>query len=263
MARDSKYLFGLISTIAVVLFAKIVMVVLFVYLPKVGVSLEPKYNFAATYVRVDFGKLFGAKKVQSKPTTQQHSTQISELVLKGLYGNAKKGFVVVAKRSNEKATSIVSMGESYDGYTLRFVGSGYALFEKNAKEYKLSLQEAKKVLQQNNVTFSKEENNEHTVHRGDINYFAKNPAEIWKNISIVDYKEGGELIGFKVRWIKKGSKFAQLGLKKGDIIIKVNNKALHSYKDALDIYAKVAKLKELMLIVLRDGEEKEILYEVH
>ena len=49
----------------------------------------------------------------------------------------------------------------------------------------------------------------------------------------------------------------------GDVIIKANNKELKSYADALDIYKKIGTLQALELVVLRNNQEKEIVYEIY
>jgi len=63
--------------------------------------------------------------------------------------------------------------------------------------------------------------------------------------------------------IKANTPFAQLGLRKGDIIIKANNKNMTSYKDAIAIYKGIDKLEALELVVLRNNQETEINYEIY
>ena len=63
--------------------------------------------------------------------------------------------------------------------------------------------------------------------------------------------------------IKANTPFAQLGLRKGDIIIKANNKPMKSYKDAIAIYKNIDKLEALELIVLHNNQETEISYEIN
>jgi type II secretion system protein C len=103
---------------------------------------------------------------------------------------------------------------------------------------------------------------EKEVTRSDINSYASNPSKIWKDISIVPLKSAGKIIGFKVTRIKKSSKMATLGLQKGDVIIEANNIKLSSFKDAIKLYENIDKLNTISLIVLRNNEEKEIIYEI-
>jgi type II secretory pathway component PulC len=63
--------------------------------------------------------------------------------------------------------------------------------------------------------------------------------------------------------IKQGSKFSELGLKVGDIILKANGLELKSYKDAIKIYQNIDKLDTIVLLVKRGKQEKEIIYEIN
>jgi len=264
MSKTSNKLYAPLGwLVALLLVAKLFAVVIEFYLPQYGVSLKQNYSFTPEYMRVDFSKHFHQNTNQKVTKKQTNSSfALSNMLLKGLYGNEKKGFVIVAKKSSPQATTILSIGESFNGYKLHLVGNGYALFKKADQTYKLALQEAKEIAKKSNVTYHIT-TNQHEVRKKDIEHFASNPAEIWKNISIVDEKVDNKLVGFRVKWIKRNSQFAKLGLKKGDVIIRVNNKQLHSYKDAIDIYGKISKISQLMIVVLRDGQEKEIEYEVH
>jgi len=101
------------------------------------------------------------------------------------------------------------------------------------------------------------------VTRTDIAYYAKNPKQIWREISIREVKDGKRIKGFKISRIDPNSKFATMGLKKGDLIIKANNVELKSYRDALNIYAKIDKIDVIQIVIIRNGIEKEIVYEIN
>ncbi|MDQ7068989.1 MAG: PDZ domain-containing protein [Sulfurimonas sp.] len=71
------------------------------------------------------------------------------------------------------------------------------------------------------------------------------------------------MVGFKVNRIKANSKMATLGLQKGDVITKANNIELKSFKDALDLYKKIDKIETISLVILRNNQEREIIYDIH
>ena len=261
----------LVTLLVLLLVAKSIGVVLFWFLPLEGRELQKHYSFTPDFVRVDLSRAFGlqkkaSQKSVSKTMSQMPSTSISSLVLKGLYGNDKKGFAMVAKKGNERKVTIVGIGESFEGYTLKSIGLHSVIFTKGGKEFILKLQKNDHI--KANVKYEKSpvsssEEAIHTVQNSDVQYFAKHPNEIWKNISIQERQRGGHIEGFEVRWIRPGSKFAALGLKKGDLIIKANNKRLRSYRDAIDIYRKIDKLDEVSIVVLRNNQEKELVYEIN
>lgn len=182
------------------------------------------------------------------------------MVLKGLYGAQSRGYIIVALKSAPKDTSIVKVTELYQGYTLKSIEHASAIFEKNAQEYVLHLEDITTFVASKK---SAKESGISDVSREDIAYFAKNPADIWRDISIVEIKDGDKIEGFKVTRIDPKSKFASLGLQESDVIIKLNNVALVSYQDAIDVYSNIDKLSTIQIVVLRENQEKELIYEIH
>jgi len=66
----------------------------------------------------------------------------------------------------------------------------------------------------------------------------------------------------KIR-IDPNSKFATLGLRKGDVIIKANNIPLKSYRDAMNVYKNINKFDAINIVVMRNNQEKELVYEIN
>lgn len=193
--------------------------------------------------------------------------EISSLLLQGLYGNKDSGIVVIAKRATPTKTEVIASGEQYGGYTLVGVDVDSAIFTRNGKEYRLMMQDADKTPVLRPRTDVVENNSDDLdttrVSREEVTSYAKNVDRLWKDISIVEVREDGKIKGFKVTRIKAGTPLARLGLKRGDILIKANNKRLRSYAAALDIYKKIDTLQALQLVVLRNNQEKEIVYEIY
>ena len=229
--------------------AKALSLALWWYLPSDGEELSVLQSYEPQYQRVDFSNMLEPTKKQTaskntKKSTQQEQTgiNITNMILKGLYGNESKGFAIVALKSRPSETSIVGVGEIFSGYTLKSIASQSVIFTKETKEYVLALEVSKgskgsiTKVQAKEEAFEEESGEPRGVSRDDINYFAKNPKDIWRNISIVPLKENGALKGFKITRINKNSKFGALGLREGDIIVKANNIKLKSYKDAINLY---------------------------
>ena len=101
------------------------------------------------------------------------------------------------------------------------------------------------------------------VSNQNIKKYIKDFDSIWKSIAIKEtLDENKKINGFKIISIAKNSAFDKLGLKKGDIIKKVNNTVLKSYADAFKIYNKIGKINNLQITILRKNEEMEINYEI-
>lgn len=261
-------LIALISKLLVLLLiAKVISLGIWWYLPNEGVELHAKKSYLAPYQRVNFSNMLINSKV-SASFTEQKSTKaysINNLILKGLYGTRLYGFAIVAKKSSAKNTTILAIGEIYEGYTLKAIELNQVIFTKAGKEYLLKLEESE-IKSSGTITrvndTQSEELPQKEVTRAEIKSYSDNPSQIWKEISIAPLKRAGKIVGFKVNGVKKGSKMATLGLKKGDIMIRANNVELSSINEALKLYQNINKIDTLALTILRNNEEKEIIYEI-
>jgi type II secretion system protein C len=251
--------------------AKAIALLLWWFLPSEGVDLKEETNFKPPYQRVDFKNMLQVHKrsnavnKESATTTAARGISITNMVLKGLYGNRSKGFAIVALKATPNKTTIISVGDSFSGYKLKAILQESVLFVKAGKEFVLKMPAPKQTPSAHLRPVKRTVTNEqpYSVARQDIQYYEKHPNQIWKDISIVEVRNGGRIEGFKVTRVRRNSKMAKLGLQRGDIIIRANNVDLTSYKKAFDLYAKIDKIKTLQLVVLRNNEEKELIYEVH
>ncbi|MBU0720376.1 PDZ domain-containing protein [bacterium] len=236
------------------------------YFPSEGVELNIESNFQPKYQRVDFKNMINDAKSAENPQDKQDTNSgisITNMVLKGLYGTKERGYVIVAMKSKPKDTSIIAVKEVYQGFTLKSITGYSAIFEKGGKDYVLELEELKTASSITKVPKQVNYDEPIGVSRNDISFYAKNPNDIWKDISIHEIKEGNVIKGFKVTKISAGSKFETLGLKKGDIIIKANNVTLKSYRDAIEIYNNINKLDAVEIVIMRNNQEMELVYEIN
>jgi len=260
---------NLSKILILLLIAKMIAVALWWYLPSEGVELNAKKSYQAKYQRVDFKNMLVRAKVVDAPKKQANATlasySIRSLILKGLYGSRFHGYAIVARNTDPRKTTIVAVGESFAGYKLKEIQASQVIFTKNATDYVLALQTSKEkhpnALQR--VQHNSGNDNEYRVTRADIKYYSSNPSRIWKDIAIGPVKKNGRITGFKIHRIKPNSQFEKIGLKKGDIIIKANNVRLSSFNDALNIYKNIKNISTVELVVLRNNQEKEIIYEIN
>ena len=262
---NSTILSVLINLLFLTLIAKLLSVILLWFLP-LSWEGESKSDLQTTaYRHFNFQKVItGSKAERIQPQKIQNRADIKSMVLIGLYGNSNYGYAIVAMKNAPKKTEIISIGESYQGYKLTRIALNFVVFVKNNKEYVLRLSDsmnAKRVTHSVQTAESGEQSI--AVSRSEINAYAKNPAQIWRDISIKEVKKNGKISGFKVTKVRKNSKIARLGLQSGDIIIKANGVALRSYNEAIKIYQNLNKLENISLVIKRGNEEKEIIYEIH
>ena len=261
---NSAFLSIFTKLLVLLVVAKAISLGVWAYLPSDGVELAQIKSYQPKYQRVDFRNMIQNTTKESKEVSATSSSvSITNMILKGLYGKEESGFVIVALKSSPKKTSIIEVGEVFSGFTLKSIAPMSAIFTKNSKEYILELAKLKSSSSVTKVSSEEESGEPKSVQKSDIAFYEKNPKQIWKDISIKEIKNGQKIEGFKVTRISRNSKMAGLGLKKGDIIIKANNIELKSYKDVMDIYSKIGTLDTIQIVVMRNNQEKELVYEIH
>ena len=265
---SNSWIISLITRLLILLaIAKIISLVVWWFLPSDGVELQKKENYKPSYQRVDFRVMLISPsvlkaKIQMKQEMTASGVSITNMILKGLYGKGSIGMAIVALKSSKKKTSVVSVGEVFSGYTLKTILKSAVVFTKNSKDYTLSMAKSKNI-SKSMISVIPVEQTTKKVARKDINDYISNRKDIWKDIAIDPVKVGNEIQGFRVKRINKNSQLATLGLKKGDVIVGANNVQLTSYKDVLDIYKNINKLKVIQIIISRDGQEQELIYDIN
>jgi hypothetical protein len=94
-----KKTFNLLNTIEtiifILLFAKLLSLVVWWYLPEMGVESNKNISCVMPYQRIDFQNMLEPIILKNKKQIKHNITDvmnINELILKGLYGNEKYGY---------------------------------------------------------------------------------------------------------------------------------------------------------------------------
>ena len=256
------------NLLVIVLLAKAISLVMLWYFPSEGVNYHASSSKAPEYKSYSVNNIIRAAQ---KPDLDEsgeltaYGPNISNMVLSGLFKSKSGGYVIIALKTKPDNAEVLGIEESFEGYTLKKILDNGALFSKGGQSYSLYFSEEQQGARYTPKAGSAEGEEEtmKQVAKSDISYYAKNLDQIWKDISVVEVKENGKITGFKVTRIKPNTPFANLGLRQDDIIIKANNKPMTSYKDAIAIYKGIDKLQALELIVLRNNQETEIVYEIY
>jgi general secretion pathway protein C len=275
---------NVIVVLVVLLLAKLLWVVVaHLWLSTYGVNHKAEVGGKGLYYRV---KLSTNKappppppKVKPKKVVKIAGS-IKDIKLKAIYNSEN---ITVITITYKRKTKILGLGDVVNGFTLSGGGSKYAIFVKDSKNYKVELEESKKSKNiYNSIKFSKDTPKKskkptesspegEIIDAGDhkiidkslIEYYTKNMESIYKNIGIRDLKKGNKIDGFMVTFVRRGTPFAKLGLKRGDILKAINGHKLNSYKAAFDAYKNATSMSNVTLVIERKKEEMELEYEVN
>ncbi|WP_297486738.1 PDZ domain-containing protein [Thermococcus sp.] len=208
------------------------------------------------------------KALAKKPS--QSLASIRDLKLVATYQGPSQSLAVIEKGSRAK---VLGLGDSLAGYRLEQVLSNAVIMRRNGREYRLEIkQKALKGYQQVPLVSKKNTANENdkishegtatVVPRSLIEKYTKNVDKIWKDIGIVPEKRGGSIQGFRIRYIRRGSVFDKLGLKRGDLITAVNGERLNDYGTVMELFQSIDDLEGLTLNIKRGKKEVELDYDI-
>ena len=215
------------------------------------------------------------QKVIKVPTKSEGS--IKEITLLAIYNASDISVVTVLYKKKSK---VLGTGDRVNGFTLEGAGKDFAMFSKDNKNYKVLLHKKNKsssnassIRSVPSSTVKRKEKkelgevtNEGTakiIDRSLLEHYANNMDDIYKNIGISEMKEGKNLKGFKVNFVRKNSPFAKLGIRRDDIIKSINGKEINSYNAAFSTYKNIKNIDNLSLVIIRGKEEMELEYEIN
>ena len=93
-----------------------------------------------------------------------------------------------------------------------------------------------------------------TVERAFVEKLMANPALLAKQARIVPKQKDGEVLGYKLYGIRRGSLPKLLGLKNGDMVTAVNGEDLKSMDKAMALYTKLRRASNLSVSIERKGK---------
>ena len=249
-------------------------VVLVLWLPASGFNYAQEKGGKALYYRVKLSPNKAPAPTIKKKEPQVVAGSIKDIKLLAIYHASD---VTVVTVEHKRKTKVLGRGDVISGFMLESAGHNYATFNKNEKMYKVPLlvntkgstgiRSHKPSVQSTPTTKVEGE----VVDAGDhkiidkslISHYAKNIDDIYKNIGIKEIKKGKSLEGFSISFIRKGSPFAKLGLKRGDTIKSINGQKIDSYNAAFGVYKDIGNIENLSLVIQRGKEEMELEYEVN
>jgi general secretion pathway protein C len=248
------------------------------FLPITGEEFSANTKAKALYfrVRLSNNSMVIAPIVKKVPKKAPVSS-MRGIKLLALYNNSSNTVVVTVEKNRK--TSVLGKGDTIDGFKLVSAGTDYALFKKSGKEFKLRLENTKtlgKKIEKNfrpavsRVKEKHSSSNEKIIEKDGIKLVKRNllttytshPEKIWKDIGITENKRNGRLHGFKINYVKRGSDFEKLGLRRGDLLMAINAEKLDNLGAVMSLYKDINNIENLTLTVERNGKSEDIEYEI-
>lgn len=107
----------------------------------------------------------------------------------------------------------------------------------------------------------KEEAGKFVVDQREIDDALQNLDRLYTDIRAVPNFSGGKVSGMKILSVKNGSIFAKLGLKRGDVLQKINGMEL-DVKQGFAIFNQLKDQKQITLDLIRQGSPTTLDYEI-
>lgn len=275
---NSKLFSTIIFLLSIVVFVKVFwLAISLFFLPSSSEEYNQESKAKALYYRVTLTN--EASVIAPIVTTTVQAPVVSSMSgfkLLALY-NASDALVVTVEKSNK--TTILGKNEKVDGFTLSSAGSNYAIFTKDGKEFRLNLTTVKENSKQSSIQSTRgvgivdnqekqnnagivDQDGKKVISKNLLTSYTKDVDKIWKDIGIGENKVNGKLNGFKINYVKKGSDFEKLGLKRGDLLMAINAEELNSYGAAMNFFKDIGNIDNLTLTVQRNGKSEDIEYEI-
>ena len=275
LSKDTiiEYAILILATMGIV---KIVWLVIgVILLDKEDIEYHKSSDVKALYYRTNFS----SQKLDEvvKPKEVSVGDTIDTIKLIAIYNSSTDTVITVVK---DGKSQVLSTGDTIDGYMLYGATLTEALFERDDKKYRISIEEESENAS-NSIEYvtvksddiaprPKKDENRYisrsagvtTIKRDLIKKYTTNMGSIWTDIGINEKVVDSKIVGFQVNFVKRGSDFARLGLRRGDIITAINGNALDNYAKALDVYKNINSIENLTLTIKRRDEEMELEYEI-
>ncbi len=105
--------------------------------------------------------------------------------------------------------------------------------------------------------------NQYVVKRDELNRQLANYNTLLTQALATPEMQGGQMIGFKLQQIQKGSFYEKIGLQQNDVISSVNGEKITDVAKALTLLQDLKNMSTLDLGLIRNGKDVTKNYEIH
>ncbi len=169
----------------------------------------------------------------------------------------------VIEAQNEKKQNLYRAGDSIQNATVKKILEKRVILNVDGRDEILEMERirsAKKQMKPVKIQNPSEQNI--TVARSQIDNAIQNINDLMRQVKIRPHFLNGKPDGLFISNIQKGSIFARLGLRNGDILTGVNGKKIQSVDDALKLYQDLKSSSDVAVQIKRKGEVLSIGYHI-
>ena len=211
-----------------------------------------------------FPKISHAVSTKKEVKIQKEKVEkLDNLTLSACYIEKDGEFIIA---NENKKTFFINLGEEYKGAKLTKITINSATFLKDGRYIDLTIAKSKSKDKIKSIFIKKSasvDDSYVSVKRDEITKYTKNIKRVLKDIRFQEAKIDKKFIGVRLNFIRKGSLFDKMGLKRDDTIISVDNKELGSMMDLLPYYRSLSNITTIQVEIKRKEEIKEIVYEIN
>jgi general secretion pathway protein C len=100
------------------------------------------------------------------------------------------------------------------------------------------------------------------LDRGARDALLDGAADLMRSVAVRPEKQGDDVVGLRIATLKPGTPLDALGVRGGDVLLSLDGIALTSPDRMLQAYARVRTEERVRVVVLRDGRQLQLDYEV-
>ncbi|MDQ7038060.1 MAG: type II secretion system protein GspC [Aquificota bacterium] len=191
-----------------------------------------------------FSRVFG------EPAGEVRRETPKDLVLVGTSTGVKKMALIL----KDGKPLILEEGEEKEGVLLKEVRKREVKVRSGGRELTLRIRKFVPGEVRRTGTVAQE----FRISRRDLERITRDPGVMFREIRLVPYVKDGRTKGFIFEWVKPGSLFHRAGIRRGDVLVSINNVAINSAEDAFRVLQLLRNEPSLRVVILRGGQRKEL-----
>ncbi|MDD5454675.1 MAG: type II secretion system protein N [Candidatus Ratteibacteria bacterium] len=213
--------------------------------------------------------------VQEAPRVATSSVQPASLKLKGTVVGAEEfTFCIIEDRSKRK-DDLYQKGDKIQDMEVSEITDNSVVLIRGTEKMVLYIDESAKDIKTNETAvaaerptladFSSLENpepNTWVLSREDVLAATRNISQIMSDFKIKPNFSAGKMDGFRIDDINEGSIALAMGIKKGDIVKKINGETIDSPKKIFEFYRNLENSASIQLEVSRGDATETLTYEI-